>query len=372
MNLDNFSYHMPTKVVYGQNSLKDIDTYINHRKTLLITSQGFVTRGLVDEVNAYTNHIVEVISNVKSHPEFVDIEKIYNQAYKNQFELIVAIGGGSVMDAAKFIAVHNNKGYKFVENLTKGKIEPKDYKVIPVISIPTTSGTGSEITPYSTIWDMQSKQKHSLNLPDLFCEMAIYDPVLTLSVPKQTTIQTGLDTLSHALESIWNKNANFITLSYAIKSAKLVMDNLVKLSNDLQNLEYRSNIMKSCMYAGLAFSNTQTSIAHAMSYYITINKSIDHGIACSFTLPMLIDNVIGEYKFIDKALQEIFGELSSNKLRYFLKELGVSTDFKDYGIGDKEFRELKASMKNNKRAGNSLMAVSRLSITDGCNPPPKK
>ena len=358
MNLDNFSYHMPTKVVYGQNSLKDIDAYINHRKTLLITSQGFVTRGLIDEVNTYTNNIVEVISNIKSHPEFVDIEKIYNQAHQNHFELIIAIGGGSVIDAAKFIAVHNeNKSYQFVEDLTKGKIEQTGYKIISIISIPTTAGTGSEVSPYSTIWDMQEKKKYSLNLLDLFCEVAIYDPILTLSVPKQITIQTGLDTLSHALESIWNKNANPITVSYAIKSAKLVMNNLVELSNDLQNLDYRNNMMKACMYAGFAFSNTQTAIAHAMSYYITMHKNIDHGIACSFTLPMLIDNVIGQYDFIDNALKEIFGELSSNKLRCLLKELNVSTEFEDYGVDDKEFGELKASLQNSQRANNSLADI---------------
>jgi len=359
MNLDSFSYHMPTKVVYGQNSLKDIDVYINKRKTLLITSQGFVKRGLIDKVVSYTDNIVEVISSVKSHPEFIDIEKIYNQAHKNKFELIIAIGGGSVMDTAKFIAVHNkNKEYRFVKGLTKGEIEEKDYKIIPIISIPTTAGTGSEVSPYSTIWDMQEKKKYSLSLPDLFCELAIYDPVLTLSVPKQITIQTGLDTLSHALESIWNKNANPITIRYAIQSAKLVMENLGELSNDLKNLEYRDNIMKACMYAGFAFSNTQTSIAHAISYYVTANKGIDHGIACSFTLPKLIDNVLGEYDFIDDALMEIFGELSSDKLRILLRELNVSTKFKDYGIGSQELTELKESLKNNKRAGNSLININ--------------
>ena len=359
MNLDSFSYHMPTKVVYGQNSLKVIDVYINKRKTLLITSQGFVERGLIDKVVSYTDNIVEVISSVKSHPEFIDIEKIYNQAHKNKFELIIAIGGGSVMDVAKFISVHNtNKDYQFVEDLTKEKIPKKDYKIIPIISIPTTAGTGSEVSPYSTIWDMQEKKKYSLSLPDLFCELAIYDPVLTLSAPKQITIQTGLDTLSHALESIWNKNASPITVSYAIQSAKLVMENLVKLSNDLNNLEYRSNMMKACLYAGFAFSNTQTSIAHAISYYVTANKGVDHGIACSFTLPGIIDNIAGKYNFVDNSIVEIFGELNSNKLRNLLRELNVSTEFQDYGIGSQELIELKKSLKNNKRAGNSIIDIN--------------
>ena len=346
---------MPTKIIYGRNSLKDIDIYINHRKALLVTSQGFVERGLVDEIVTYTNNIVGVISSIKSHPEFVDIEEIYSQAYQNQFELIIAIGGGSVMDVAKFISVHNtNKDYQFVEDLTKEKILKKDYKIIPIISIPTTAGTGSEVTPYSTIWDVQEKQKYSLNLPDLFSEVAIYDPVLTLTVPKDITIQTGLDALSHSLESIWNKNASPVTINYAVKSAKLIVNNLVNLTNDLDNLDLRDDMMMACMYAGLAFSNTQTAIAHAISYYVTAHKGIPHGLACSFTLPMLIDNIIGEYNFIDESLVEVFGELSSNRLRSLLKELNISTEFESYGINE---IEMKNSLKNNKRAENSLVFI---------------
>ena len=270
----------------------------------------------------------------------------------------MAIGGGSVLDASKFFSVQNeNKAAQFVQDLIKGKIAKENYNLIPIISVPTTAGTGSEITPWATIWDMDEKKKYSLHLPDLFSEVALYDPNLTLSVPKEITIQTGLDTLSHSLESIWNKNANPITIGYAIKSSKLIMENLLNLSNDLENLEYRDNIMKACMYAGLAFSNTQTAIAHGMSYYITAHKGVDHGIACSFTLPMLIDNVIGEYEFIDEALKKIFGELSSNKLKNLLKKLNISIKFSDYGITSDELEELNMSLQNNQRVGNSLVLL---------------
>ena len=355
---NNFSYHMPTKIVYGINELDNIDKHINGRKTLLITSQGFISRGLDKKIKSLTDNIVDVISEVKSHPEFKDLEITYNKIQKIDFELILAIGGGSVLDASKLFSVYNDKKeYQFVEDIIKGKLSKKDYKLIPIISVPTTAGTGSEITPWATIWDMDEKKKYSLHLPNLFSEVAIYDPTLTLSVPLDITIQTGLDTLSHALESIWNKNVNPITVNYAIKSAKLVIDNLVVLSNNLENLEYRNNIIKACMYAGMAFSNTQTAIAHAMSYYITAHKGIDHGIACSFTLPMLIDNVIGKYEFIDDAFIEIFGELSSNKLRIILRELNISTKFEDYGISDEEFSKLRLSLQNNQRAGNSLVSI---------------
>jgi len=349
---------MPTKIVYGNSEIENIDKYIDGRKTLLITSKGFIKRGLVEKLKSLSSNIAYVISDIKSHPEFKDLKTIYNNLKDLDFELILAVGGGSVLDASKFFSVYNDKReYQFIEDIIKGKIPKKNYKLIPIISIPTTAGTGSEITPWATIWDMQEKKKYSLHLTDLFSEVAIYDPTLTLSISKEITIQTGLDTLSHALESIWNKNANPITIDYAVKSAKLIMQNLVLLSNNLDNLKYRDAIMKACMYAGLAFSNTQTAIAHAMSYYITTHKGIDHGIACSFTLPILIDNVIKKYDFIDDAIVEIFGELSSQKLRKMLKQLNISTSFNDYNIDEEEFKKIQLSLSNNDRMNNSLVHI---------------
>lgn len=353
----NFSYHMPTKIVFGNNELKNIAHYINGRKTLLVTSKGFVQRGLVDTIQSLCDTIVAVFTDVKSHPEFKDLENGYTQIHTNDFELIVAIGGGSVLDASKYFSVYNDaKEVSFVTNLIKNQTGTKEYKLIPIIAVPTTAGTGSEITPWATIWDMEEKKKYSLHLPELFSELALYDPTLTLSVPKDITIQTALDTLSHALESIWNKNANQITVPYAIKSAKLIITFLPLLANDLENLEYRTKILKACMYAGLAFSNTQTAIAHAISYYITAHKGIDHGIACSFTLPMLLDNIIGKYDFIDNALLEIFGELSSAKLREILKKLDISTNFSNYGIDEKELEILKTTL-DPQRLANSLATL---------------
>ena len=354
----NFSYCMPTKIVFGTNELENIGKYINDRKTVLITSSGFVKRGLVDKIQQTCGSIVHVFSGVRSHPEFNDLERAYQEIHRHNFELIVAVGGGSVMDAAKFFSVfHESKASEFVTRIIKNGSANIDYKTIPTILIPTTAGTGSEVTPWATVWDMHERRKYSLHLPELYSEMAIYDPVLTLSIPREITIQTGLDSLSHAMESIWNKNSSPLTLNYAVKSAKIIMQNLPKLSDNLQCLEYRENMMKASMYSGLAFSNTQTAIAHAISYYITTHKHVPHGIACSFTLPMLIDKAIGEYDFIDRAFVEIFGELSSRKMRDLLDRLNVPTNFEDYGVSAKDLKALKSSLSENQRAGNSLISI---------------
>lgn len=358
-----FAYYMPTKIVFGINDLENISKYVKGRKTLLITSQSFVKRGLVTRLKLLCDSIIDVFTDVKSHPEFHDLEMAYNLIHQNDFELILAIGGGSVLDASKFFSVYNDaKDVMFITNMIKGNVEKQNYKTIPVISVPTTAGTGSEITPWATIWDMNEKKKYSLHLPELFSEVALYDPTLTLSVPKDITIQTGLDTLSHALESIWNKNANPITISYAIRSAKLIVEYLQLSADNLDNLDYRTQVLKACMYAGLAFSNTQTAVAHAMSYYITTYKNIPHGIACSFSLPLLIDKVIGKYDFIDEALIEIFGELSSKRLRSILKSLNISTEFKDYGIELDELNEIKKTLINNQRQTNSLIYFGDIEI----------
>jgi len=356
---NNFFYYMPTKIVYGVNELHNINKFINGRKTLLLTSPFFIKSGLITKLKTISCDIVEVISEVKSHPEFKDLKDIYNKVVGIDFELIVAIGGGSTLDTAKFISVQNEKKeYKFVEDIAKNKTPKQNYKIIPIIAIPTTAGTGSEVTPWASIWDSDEKKKYSLSLPGLFSECVIYDPILTLSVPQNITIQTGLDALSHALESIWNKNANPITINYAIQSIKIIIDNIVKLSYNLSNLEYRDNMMKACMYAGLAFSNTQTAMAHGISYYITINKQVPHGIACSFTLPMLIDSIIGKYTYIDKALIDSMGELSSKKIRDILEELDISINFHDYGISEKELRKIILSLANEQRIMNSIVTVN--------------
>lgn len=358
-----FTYQMPSKIVFGVDKLQELATYTQGRKTLLITSAGFIDRGLVKDIKKILPDLVGVYSKVPSHPEFKDLEAAYHEVHQYDVDLLLAIGGGSVLDATKFFSVYSSSEQKpkdpsFVTNIIKGKLPKSNYQLLPIISVPTTAGTGSEITPWATVWDKEEKKKYSLHLVDLFPEVALYDARLTLSVPKDITIQTGLDTLSHALESIWNKNANEITIGYATHAARLVIEYLPLLVNDLSNLHYRTQVLKACMYSGLAFSNTQTALAHAMSYYITNHKGIDHGLACSFTLPMLIDLIIGKHEFIDKALLEIFGELSSDKLRTMFKKLNVSTSFSDYGISHEELAEIKASLGSTQRAGNSLVTLS--------------
>tara|TARA_B100001173_G_C15866513_1_gene495321 strand:- start:284 stop:871 length:588 start_codon:yes stop_codon:yes gene_type:complete len=153
--------------------------------------------------------------------------------------------------------------------------------------------------------------------------------------PLGLTISTGLDALSHSMESIWNINANPISASHAIQASKLVLENLPLVAKDLKNVELRSNIALACVHAGLAFSNTKTAIAHNLSYPITLNYGIQHGIACSFTLPIITRSMMGIDGVAEDRLKLIFNdnlESASEKLAEFMRLLEVPLNLNEIKV----------------------------------------
>ncbi len=356
-----FRYYNPVRIEFGSNKLDTVSDFIGGRKALLVTTSGFVKSGLADRLRKQTDRIVMVIDEIEGYPTFALLKPIYERVWKNDIQVIIAVGGGSVMDSAKVLSVYRpGKDWNFVNDLIRNKIPKKDYLRIPIISVPTTTGTGSELTPWSTVWDMDAKEKYSLHLPDLWSETCIGDPVLTWSLPKEITVQTGLDALSQSLEAIWNKNANPVSTQYAIEAAKDIMETLPLLTENPSSPELRERMMKATLFMGLAFSNTQTAIAHAISYYITAHKGTPHGIACSLTLPDIVDTVIGQDPEIDHTLTQMFGELSSRPLRRLFDRLSVSVSLKDYGVASADLAAIRKTLDENPRANNSLVDTERL------------
>lgn len=349
-----FSYLVPTKILFVQNAWEKLRDEISNKRFLLVASSGAVSRFDIFRELLDHENLAHYIESVPSHPDISDAEKLFADAHQKKFDTVVAIGGGSVIDIAKFLSVKPETG-RFTElrqHLEFGNVL-SNYVVRPVIAVPTTAGTSSEITPFATIWNRQQNRKHSLQLPDLWCSIAIYDPTLTISKPKNLTLNSALDALSHSLESIWNVNSNPISVSLATTAAKLIINNLPTLISNLKDEHSREKIMLGSVFAGLAFSNTRTAAAHALSYQITLKRGIEHGLACSFTLPMLIDNVRGKYQFVDEALTDIFGDTSSAPLRSFLSSLGVSCNLQDYGISIPEYNKMLDELDSS-RASNSL------------------
>jgi phosphonate metabolism-associated iron-containing alcohol dehydrogenase len=164
-----------------------------------------------------------------------------------------------------------------------------------------------------------------------------------LTVPAGVTVSTGLDALSHALESIWNINANPISDTFAISAIEDILECLPLLRRDLTSKELRSRMALAALKAGMAFSNTKTALAHSISYEMTLRHGLPHGIACSFTLPLVLGLAWGHDEARDRILQRVFGNdlaEAQAQLRDFLHSLDVKTEFADYGITAKEAEEM--------------------------------
>ncbi len=352
-------YDNPVKIEFGAGSLKFLPRFLKGRKALLVTSSGFVNRGLVKHLLNTNPSIINIISNIQPNPTLKQVLMFREQLNYDEFEVIIALGGGSVIDIAKAFSVFNETKQIDIKKVILEGFEGLEFQTKPIIAIPTTAGTGSEVTSWGTIWDDVNKKKYSIAHSNLYCESAILDSELHVTIPKELTIQTGLDALSHSLEAIWNKNANPISELYAVSAAKMILENLPKLIKDLTNIELREKMLLASYKSGLAFSNTQTAIAHAMSYYMTLYKGIPHGIAASITLPAIFEAALLK-DGVKNSLYSIFPE-SANPVQELIalyKELNISLDLESYKITDEILKEIEASLESTTRIANSIVQFS--------------
>ncbi|MGH8714035.1 MAG: phosphonoacetaldehyde reductase, partial [Casimicrobiaceae bacterium] len=228
-----------------------------------------------------------------------------------------------------------------------------------LITVPTTAGTGSEVTPWATVWDRGAHRKYSLHLAATWPEAAFVDPELTTTLPVSITLQSGLDALSHALESIWNVNANAISDALAVTAAKSMMATLPALMRALGDADLRARASLAALQAGLAFSNTKTALAHSLSYEMTLRYGLPHGIACSFTLPLVLERARGHDARRDATLAKVFPcalDDAGDYLRSFLESLGVSPSFEDYGVPVEESARMIADALEGPRGRNFIGA----------------
>lgn len=293
MNKD-WQYFNPVKVVSGVGLLSRLNEFSKAGDWLLVTSSGFTRRGLVDTITKQLDSItLHVYDGVTPNPELEDLEAVTQQYRTRHIQGIIALGGGSAIDAAKVLAVTLccELEQPLVEVLRQSKSHNWDNK-LPLIVIPTTSGTGAEVTPFATVWDKLHHKKYSVTGDKVFPDVALLDPALTVSLPEFETLYTSLDAISHALESLWNVNRSPISEAFAVQSLNLALKALPKLRKQPGDIDARADMQQASLLAGLAISQTRTAIAHSISYPLTSHYNVPHGIACSFTLPALIDEYL--------------------------------------------------------------------------------
>lgn len=374
MNFNYFSEKINCEVIFDVNSKNKIFEHIKNKNFIVFTSKSHTKRGQIKKIlKGINERNFHIIDRIDSHAGLDNIWDLYLEIKKIKFiskiDYVLAIGGGSVLDVSKILSVKSIYKKKFdnIKSLIQFLSQSNDtvlssYKFI---AVPTTSGTSSELTKWSTVWDYENKKKLSISNPNFSPEIIFYDPSLTLSLSKKNTIISALDAFSHSLESIWNYNTSDYVINNASIAAKLIFSNLPKLINDKKNIDYRSKIMLASYFAGKSFSITETSIAHALSYYITLEKNIPHGIACSFTLFQIVKLIEKnkKYKKIKPFLEDIFGKSPSKKLNLFFKKINIPIKFSYYGISLEDFNGIIKSAKESQRYKNSMIDLNDFSYS---------
>lgn len=332
-----YRYHNPVAIVGGPGSIETLPALLAGRRAVLVTFPEAESLGLVARLRALLGDLlVGVEDRIAPNPDVSELAPMYERFWRApNCEAVIAVGGGSAIDTAKALMVGTASGRfdELLQLLSRGgSFVP--YAVKSLIAVPTTAGTGSEVTPWATIWDKAAGRKYSLHLPQTWPEAAVIDADLMLTLPASVTLQSGLDALSHALEAIWNRNANPVSDHHAVVAAREVMATLPLLMQDLSSRPLRARMAQAALLAGLAFSNTKTALAHSISYEMTLRFGLPHGIACSFTLPMVLRRAIGHDAGRDAVLQQVFGDLDAapQRLARFIESLGVATEFDAYGV----------------------------------------
>ncbi|MDC3056484.1 phosphonoacetaldehyde reductase, partial [Pelagibacteraceae bacterium] len=339
-----WNYFNPVEIIFGENRFTEVHDALKNKNYIIITHPEDIFKKYSDELKSSSNPPLSIMTDVQPNPDYKDILELQNKfsSINESVDYILAIGGGSVTDTAKAIAAFKDK-QEYLTDFVRNKKNPRVENPIKIIAIPTTSGTSSELTCWATIWDKEKNNKLSLAHKSLYAEKAIIDPSIMVDKPLGLTISTGLDALSHSMESIWNINANPISASHAIQASKLVLENLPLLTKDLRNVELRSNIALACVHAGLAFSNTKTAIAHNLSYPVTLNYGIQHGIACSFTLPMITKSMVGIDSVAEERLKLIFNnnlENAADQLSEFMRSLEVPLNLNEIKVPVQEWNNI--------------------------------
>lgn len=343
-----WNYHNPVNIRSGIDSLNQLPAVLRGRSCMLVTFPEARSLGLVQRLQDLLGEQLQVIvDSILPNPDVSWLAPLYDRIHSEHadIECVVALGGGSAIDTAKALLC-STPGRSFTELLDvleRGTALPAGpHKAL--IAIPTTAGTGSEVTPWATIWDQAAGRKHSLHQACTWPEAALIDPVLMRSLPAGASLASGLDAFSHALESIWNVNRNPISMHLAVQAARQTLATLPRLMQDLGNVQLRADMAQAALLAGLAFSNTKTALAHSLSYDITLQHGVPHGIACSFSLPLVMEMALGVDDSVDAALCRIFDANAPAaavlRMRNFLEQLGVHTDPTHYGVSAQAWQQM--------------------------------
>lgn len=360
-----FQFIMPGKIVYGEGALQNAKPLLNDfgKKALIVTDRFMVRLGnvkLVTNILDELNIEYAVYDNINSEPTNLLIDKGVEIYKQESCDFLIAIGGGSPIDAMKAIGAVITNG---------GSINDYYGKIIsiptpPMVAVPTTSGTGSEATQFTIITNTETDIKMLLKGPVLMPDLAIDDPAFTITAPPSITAATGLDALCHAAEAYTSKKAQPLTDDLAISAVKRIFKNLPVVFNEPKNVEARAEMSLAALEAGVAFNNASVTIIHGMSRPIGALFHVPHGISNAMLLSecfsFAIDGAYDRFADLGRAIKaashkdddKTAAEKFLEACREICKTCQIPT-LEEFGIDKKKFFEAMDKMADDAIASGS-------------------
>lgn len=344
-------FQTTSRIIRGAGSLPQITdeiTRLNKSSVLIITDPGVVSVGIIEkliQVLSGTDIRYTIFDKIEPDPSLQTANAAAAKAEESAADMIVGIGGGSSIDIAKVAAILvTNEG----EIASFVGIDQISKPGLATIIIPTTAGTGSEVTPIAILSDHEEKLKKGLVSPYLFPTVALLDPDLTIGLPPHVTAATGMDALIHAVEAFTSKNADSLTDVFARQAMKLIYNNIRKVYHNGNDIIARENMLEGSMLAGMAFANAGVTAVHAFSYPIGAEFHLSHGVANSIMLtPVMEFNMSGNLSRF-ASIGEAFGieytgsdekeaaTLAVKALRQLTEDLNIPKHLSEFGIKDED------------------------------------
>ncbi|MBE6372829.1 MAG: iron-containing alcohol dehydrogenase [Lentisphaerae bacterium] len=359
MNPANYQLHYPAEIVFGCGTAKVLaEKLAPFKKVLLVAGTHFSRSAEFDTLLvSLKNFSVKTETGIHAEPPLADVDRVTASGRDFQAEAVVAIGGGSVIDCAKAAAALIPLSGSCAEYFSGSKTIPG--KGLFFAALPTTAGTGAEITNNSVLTDPETKIKKSLRHPSMVADLAMVDPELTVSCPPALTAASGLDAFVQAFESYTSPKASAVTQSLSCAALVKFAANLEKACQDGSDLSVRTEMAEGSMMSAMAFSQTGLGAIHGLAHPIGSLLGVPHGKACAALIPAVVEwNLPACEKQYGEIAQRCgFGKNADDFLAVCLdlcKKTGVKAGFRDYGLNESHFDFIvkncrSASMKLNPR-----------------------
>lgn len=315
--------YLPRHIIAGENSLIELPNVLNR---LSVTSP-FILRSKSAFNNELQDRLQQKLATLminatfytmpKGEPTTIFMQECLELIRIHGCDSVVAIGGGSTIDLAKAVSA-----FAVNDQLTLATIPAQNHiQRLPLIAVPTTAGTGSEATKVTVITDHETNIKSNPRHIDLIPDYVILDPLLTLNVPLKITMYTALDALAHAIEAYVSTKATDLTDFYARQAIELITRNIHSVYEQPNNVAMRNNLLMGSFYAGVAFSNASTNLAHATGRSLGTNFSLPHGLSVALLHPFVVDFSFESCRERYEQIAEIIGLQGGEKISDYLHQL---------------------------------------------------